>query len=121
MPYATGSIELALTVRGSSRRIMIMRFRPANIRLINRRSTLPRLLLALTSGNNDNYKGNPTDLAELTRSLHIRWDEKAGLQRDAISSQVIDALEAREIEETGDEEAYHHDDAAEHSTSRTDA
>jgi hypothetical protein len=25
----------------------------------------------------------------------IRWDEKAGLQRDALSSQVIDALEAR--------------------------
>ena len=41
-----------------------------------------------------------------------RWDEKAGLQRDALSSQVIDALEAREIEETGDEEAYHHDDGA---------
>jgi hypothetical protein len=28
---------------------MIMRFRPANIRLINRRSHLPRLLLALSS------------------------------------------------------------------------
>jgi hypothetical protein len=26
-----------------------------------------------------------------------RWDEKAGLQRDALSSQVIDALEAQEI------------------------
>jgi hypothetical protein len=25
-----------------------------------------------------------------------RWDEKADLQRDALSSQVIDALEARE-------------------------
>jgi hypothetical protein len=25
-----------------------------------------------------------------------RWDEKAGLQRDALSSQVIDALKARE-------------------------
>jgi hypothetical protein len=25
-----------------------------------------------------------------------RWDEKAGLQRDALSSQVIDALEATE-------------------------
>jgi hypothetical protein len=35
-----------------------------------------------------------------------RWDEKAGLQRDVSSSQVIDALEAQEIEETGDEEAY---------------
>src|SRR5277367_4943420 len=53
---------------------MIMRFRPANIRLINRRSNPPRLLLALSSGkskNNDNYKSNPTDPAELTRSLHI--------------------------------------------------
>jgi hypothetical protein len=34
----------------------------------------------------------------------IRWDEKAGLRRDAIRSQVIDALEAQEIKETGDEE-----------------
>ena len=52
MAYATGSTGLAITVRGSSRRIMIMRFRPANIRLINRRSNLPRLLLALSSGKN---------------------------------------------------------------------
>jgi hypothetical protein len=29
-----------------------------------------------------------------------RCDEKAGLQPDALSSHVIDALEAREIEET---------------------
>ena len=75
MPYATGSTGLALTVRGSSRRIMIMRFRPANIRLINRRSNLPGLLLALFSGknkSNGNYKNNHTDHAELTRSLHIR-------------------------------------------------
>jgi len=33
-----------------------------------------------------------------------RWDEKAGLRRDAIRSQVIDALEAQEIKETGNEE-----------------
>src|ERR1017187_6622944 len=33
----------------SSRRIMIMRFRPANISLINRRHYLPRLLLILSS------------------------------------------------------------------------
>jgi hypothetical protein len=75
LPYATGPAGLAITVRGSSRRIMIMRFRPANIRLINRRLNLPRLLLALSSGkgkNNGNYKNNPTDSAELTRSLHIR-------------------------------------------------
>ena len=40
---------LAPLVRGSSRRIMIMRFRPANISLINRRHYLPRLLLTLSS------------------------------------------------------------------------
>jgi hypothetical protein len=28
----------------------------------------------------------------------IRWDEEAGLRRDAVRSQVIDALEAQEIE-----------------------
>jgi hypothetical protein len=53
-----------------------MRFRPANIRLINRRLKLPRLLLALSSTNgisNDNDKNNPTDLQGLTGSLHIRW------------------------------------------------
>ena len=73
MPYATGSTGLAITVRGSSRRIMIMRFRPANIRLINRRSKLLRLLLALSSGKeNANHRNKPTDLAQLTRSLHIR-------------------------------------------------
>ena len=62
MAYATGSAGLAITVRGSSRRIMIMRFRPANIRLINRRSKLLRLLLALSSGknkDNDNEKNQP--------------------------------------------------------------
>jgi hypothetical protein len=32
-----------------------------------------------------------------------RWDEKAGLRRDAIRSQVIGALEAQEIKETGNE------------------
>jgi len=32
-----------------------------------------------------------------------RWDENAGLRRDAIRSQVIDALEAQEIKETGNE------------------
>jgi hypothetical protein len=34
----------------------------------------------------------------------IRWDEKASLRRDAIRSQVIDALETQEIKETGNEE-----------------
>ena len=75
MLYATGSAGLATLVRGSSRRIKIMRFRPANIRLINRRSNLPRLLLALFSKNgknNNNDKNNLTDEQELTGSLHIR-------------------------------------------------
>jgi hypothetical protein len=81
MLYATGSAGLATLVRGSSRRITIMRFRPANIRLINRRSNLPRLLLALFS-NND--KNNHRDAQELTGSLHIRafsvipWSRKSG-------------------------------------------
>jgi hypothetical protein len=46
-----------------------MRFRPANIRLINRRSKLPRLLLALSLNNgkgNDNDKSNPTVMQRLT-------------------------------------------------------
>jgi len=30
----------------------------------------------------------------------IKWDEKAGLRRDAVGSQVINALEAQEIKET---------------------
>jgi hypothetical protein len=30
-----------------------------------------------------------------------RWDEKAGLRWDAVRSQVIDALDAQEIKETG--------------------
>ena len=33
-----------------------------------------------------------------------RWDEKAGLRRDAVGSQIIDVLEAQEIKETGNEE-----------------
>ena len=72
MAYATGSTGLALTVRGSSRRIMIMRFRPANIRLINRRSSLPRLLLALSSWKGDDNQKTTPRFVVLTRSLHIR-------------------------------------------------
>jgi hypothetical protein len=54
-----------------------MRFRPANIRLINRRSLLPWLLLALSSNkgkSKDNNKNNPIDVQRLTGSLHIRED-----------------------------------------------
>ena len=81
MFYATGSTGLAPLVRGSSRRIMIMRLRRANIRLINRRSNLPRLLLALCSTNekinsnsNSNSKNNPTDVRRLTgHSISEHW------------------------------------------------
>jgi hypothetical protein len=44
----------------------------------------------------------PTDGCAI--SVETRWDEKAGLRRDAVGSQVIDALEAQEIKETGNEE-----------------
>ena len=51
--------------------------------------------------------GNPTkqEVSEPDGRLvdETRWDEKAGLRRDAIRSQVIDALEAQEIKETGNE------------------
>jgi hypothetical protein len=54
---------------------MIMRLRRANIRLINRRSKLPRLLLALSSNNksNDNNKNNPTDVPRLTGHSISGW------------------------------------------------
>jgi hypothetical protein len=53
--YAVGfTAEPASLVRGSSRRITIMRFRPANIRVINRRDSHfdrhPRCLLREKTG-----------------------------------------------------------------------
>lgn len=57
-------IRFARLVRGSSRRIMIMRFRPANISLINRRHYLPRLLLTLSPKHDD--KNNLSDSQILT-------------------------------------------------------
>jgi len=50
---------------------MIMRFRPANISLINRRHYLPRLLLILSSKYNN--KNNPGDSQMLTGSHHINF------------------------------------------------
>jgi len=47
---------------------MTMRFRPANISLINRRHYLPRLLLTLSSKYND--KTTPA-IADIDRSHHI--------------------------------------------------
>jgi hypothetical protein len=63
---------LALLVRGSSRRITIMRFRPANIRLINRRQSCPDRCSPCprtTSTATANPRAHP---CYLTRSLHIR-------------------------------------------------
>ncbi len=63
---------------------MIMRFRPANIRLINRRSNLLRLLLALSSGNNkSNDKKQTHRSRRLTRSLHIRPMHSPSREADA--------------------------------------
>ena len=45
------------------------------------------------------YEGQWACIVDVTR-----WDEKAGLRRDAVRSQVIDVLEAQEIKETGNEE-----------------
>jgi hypothetical protein len=58
-----------------------MRFRPANIRLINRRSLLPWLLLALSSikGKSKDNNKNPIDVQRLTGSLHIREALHRGL------------------------------------------
>jgi hypothetical protein len=47
---------------------------------------------------------NPGQLGKFRDPAVIRWDEKAGLRRDAVGSQVIDVLEAQEIKETGNEE-----------------
>jgi hypothetical protein len=64
-----------------------MRFRPANIRLINRRSNLPRLLLALTSKKGkSNDKNDTTDVQRLTGSLHIRAFSEIVLPRALLVS-----------------------------------
>jgi hypothetical protein len=37
-------------------------------------------------------------------TVAIRWDEKAGLRRDAVRSQVIEVLKGTDKKETGNEE-----------------
>ena len=69
-----------------------------------------KLRAAQHTGKTDSPHGNrlrlwivlDTGYCEVT--VQIRWDEKAGLRRDAVGSQVIDVLEAQEIKETGNEE-----------------
>ena len=69
-PYAVGlKTQPALVVRGSSRRITIMRFRPANIRVINRRkSSLDRYSRRFLR---ECAKERKTELV-VDRSFHIR-------------------------------------------------
>jgi len=50
------------------------------------------------------WKERLRDKSKYTPNDLLRWDEKAGLRRDAVRSQVIDALEAQEIKEIGNEE-----------------
>jgi hypothetical protein len=58
----------------------------------------------LTTGKS-NSTPNPSRLPSFSGTVDVtRWDEKAGLRRDAVGSQVIDVLEAQEIKETGNEE-----------------
>jgi hypothetical protein len=69
-----------------------MRFRPANIRLINRRYYLPRLLLALPSKNGkrkNNDKNEPTDSQVLTGSLHIRAKAELPCNRERRAGAVF--------------------------------
>ncbi len=48
---------------------------------------------------------SPRDRNAPTLTVVNRWDEKAGLRTGCgVRSQVIDALEAQEIKETGNEE-----------------
>ena len=65
--YAVGlRTEPALIVRGSSRRITIMRFRPANIRVINRRENY------LDHNSRRLLKERRKQLLVVDRSFHIR-------------------------------------------------
>jgi len=54
----------------------------------------------------DTAESTTAEYSQLTTAtVEIRWDEKAGLRRDAVGFQVIDMLEAQEIKETDHEEA----------------
>jgi hypothetical protein len=59
-----------------------------------------RLSLLLAGNSSSRRYSHPTNSASEQPFFNThRWDEKAGLRRDAIRSQVIDALEAQEIKE----------------------
>jgi len=82
--YAVGlQTEPAPIVRGSSRRITIMRFRPANIRVINRRENyLDHDLRCLLRG--EEGRGRRNQLLAVAGSFHIR---PLGALRIKIASQ----------------------------------
>src|SRR5208283_105340 len=86
-------IGFALLVRGSSRRITIVRFRPANIRVINRRicslACLPCCPITAHAGS-PRCRGKPTEKqlqpSAVDRSLHIR---------DGVSYPILTAASRR--------------------------
>jgi hypothetical protein len=83
--YAEGlRAEPAPLVRGSSRRITIMRFRPANIRVINRRENhLDHDLRCLLLGKERRRKPLPL----VDRSLHISA-ERTGASSALVNSEL---------------------------------
>jgi len=80
----------ALLVRGSSRRIMTVRFRPANIRVINRRlRSLNYHLLCFQhrrAGSSNKHPRAGPNQSGLDRSLHIRTRSAAPSATAARSS-----------------------------------
>ena len=67
-----------------------MRFRPANISLINRRHYLPRLLLTLSL--KDKNKNHPTDSQLLTGSHHITTGLATIRSKQKLTESQIDAF-----------------------------
>lgn len=88
--FATGSAGLAWIVRGSSQRIMIMRFRPANISLINRRHYLPRLLLTLSSKRQKQKQ--PHQFADVDRVTPYQCPDSRPSIRNPDLRSLFDAL-----------------------------
>src|ERR1700687_2247448 len=74
------------------------------ISIIERRGTAPYALPGNVCPNLQKPKANSLDTSDVVRDVVNRWDERPVSGRDAIGSQVIDALEAQEMKETGNEE-----------------
>jgi hypothetical protein len=67
---------------------------------------LPYRIASVISGFDHRHASSSLTIPNNTLQIigEIRWDEKAGLRRDAVPSHVIDVLKAQEIKETGNEE-----------------